>query len=201
MPVQAETGKTAGKTETGKTATPAGQPSQSATPGEKSASPVEKESQKAEPADKTLVPSTPVSTTPAASEKSPARIITVHFKVEESVLKGGALGDELKEKHVSKLITEEPELPKTGRTRTAKTQVDKGYDKSPVMCVTDGGRCKAEVPADERDAYGLSVLPPTAASQEKFQDKPNDKMGSNADLLRDFIRRHGGLDSDNTASR
>lgn len=182
-PGQAETSKT----EPGKTATPAGPPSQSATPGEKSAQPVEKAGQKAELADKMLFPSTPVSTTPAESEAS-GRNITIHFKVEESVLKGGAQGDEIKGK-VAKLITEEPELPKTGRTRTAKTQVDKGYDKSPVTCVTDGGRCKAVVPADERDAYGLSVLPPSAAS--------TDKMGSNADLLRDFIRRHGGLDSDN----
>ncbi len=184
---------TPGQKDDGKTATPAGQPSQSATPGEKSAPPVEKASQKAEPADKTLSSSTPasttpVSTTPAESESS-ARIITVHFKVEESVLKGGAQGDEIKEGKIAKLITEEPELPKTGRTKTAKTQVDKGYDKSPVTCVTDGGRCKAEVPADEREAYGLSVLPPAAAS--------TDKTGSNADLWREFIRTHGGLDSDN----
>lgn len=184
QPGRAETSKT----EPGKTATPAGTPSQSATPGEKSAQPVEKPGQKAEPADKMLVPSTPVSTTPAESEAS-GRSITIHFKVEESVLKGGAQGDEIKESKIAKLITEEPELPKTGRTKTAKTEVDKGYDKSPVTCVTDGGRCKAVVPADERDAYGLSVLPPSAAS--------TDKMGSNADLLRDFIRRHGGLDSDN----
>lgn len=189
-PGQAETGKT---TETGKTAAPADPPSRPAAPGDKSASPVEKSSQKAEPADKTLSSSTPasntpVSSTPAGSEAA-ARTITVYFKVEEAVLKGGAQGDEIKEGQLAKLTAEEPELPKTGRTKTAKTQVDKGYDKSPVMCATDGGRCKAQVPADERDSYGLSVLPPAAA--------PRDKPGSNADLMREFIRRHGGLDSDN----
>lgn len=45
------------------------------------------------------------------------------------------------------------------------------------------------MPRDERDTYGLTVLPPAA--------DPHDKMGSNADLMREFIRTHGGLDSDN----
>lgn len=169
-----------GPTEPSKTATPADPPSQSAQPGGKSAQTIEKENQKAEPADKTLASGTP----DAAGGN-----ITIYFKVEESVLQGGAQGDEIKETHLAKFTAPEPELPKTGRTKTAKTQVDKGYDRSPVMCVTDGKGCKAQVPRDERDSYGLTVLPPAA--------DPHDKMGSNADLMREFIRTHGGLDSDN----
>jgi len=187
-------------------------PSQPAAPGEKSASapeklkssektepgdkrssgiqksnqssqPPEKSTEKAEPGDKT-----PSSGAAAYPEKAAGNTvhITIHFKVTETALQGGGQGDEIKEQS-TKLTALEPPLPKTGQTKTAKAKLDQGHDRGPVTCTTGpGGRCKAQVPADERESYGL----PTSPIGTGLQDKPaavadGDPLQAQAAILED----------------
>ena len=140
-------------------------PPRSATPGDKSAPAVEKSTEKAEPGDKT-----PSSGAAAYPEKAAGNAvhITIHFKVTETALQGGTPSDEIKEQQLTKLTALEPPLPKTGQPKTAKAKLDQGHDRSPVTCTTGtGGRCKAQVPADERESYGLPASPTGAGLQDK----------------------------------
>lgn len=145
-------------------ANPAATPQRPAAAGEKSAPAPEKsaanEKGKADLPDKT----------PDAAA-DPGGISTgnviIFFKATESVLQGGPQGDENKTV-MAKFTAPEPALPKTGQTRTAKAKLDTGHDRSPVTCNTGkDGRCKAQIPADERESYGLPALPPAAGLQDK----------------------------------
>lgn len=158
-------------------AEPTPAPAQSAAPGEKSATAVEKSNQKAQPGDKTP------SGTAAYPEKD-ASHVTIIFKVEESVLQGGSQGEEIGSQ-LTKLTAIEPALPKTGQTKTAKAKLDKDHDRSPVTCTTGAdGRCKAQLPADERDSYGLPALPSGASLREKLA------AAANGDPLLEFFKTH-----------
>ena len=65
----------------------------------------------------------------------------------------------------AKLTAPEPELPKTGRTRTAKAALDQGHDRSPVTCTIGPDRkCKAKLPAEDLKTYQVA-RDPSSASQ------------------------------------
>ncbi|MDO8399278.1 MAG: hypothetical protein Q7T45_15805 [Bradyrhizobium sp.] len=158
---------------------PAATPPRSTTPGDKSAPPVEKSNLKAEPGAKT--PDKDV----AYPEKD-AGTVTIIFKVAESVLQGGPQGDDLKTL-TTKLTALEPALPKTGQSKTVKAKLDKGHDHSPVTCIAGAGnRCKAQVPADEFESYGLPASTTATDPQDKTVTAADD------DPLLEFLRAHSG---------
>lgn len=162
-------------------------PPRSATSGEKSAPAPEKsagndKSEKAGIPDKTPTP---------AGAADPGNIstdqVTIIFKVAESVLQGGSQGDETKTV-MAKFTAPEPALPKTGQSKTAKAKLDTGHDRSPVTCNTGAeGRCKAQIPADERESYGLPALPPAAGLQDKTA------AGADNDPLLEFVKAYSAI--------
>jgi hypothetical protein len=80
---------------------------------------------------------------------------TVFVKANEEVVQGGPTGQPLASQLV-KLLAPRPALPGSGVSKTAQ---DTGFDKPPAQCTTGiDGRCKFEVPADERPVYGLPVM-------------------------------------------
>jgi hypothetical protein len=90
---------------------------------------------------------------------------TVFVKANEEVLQGTPTGQPLASQTV-KLLAERPALPSS---RESKTAQDTGFDKPPAQCTTGAdGRCKFEVPADERPVYGLPVTD-TAARRPNYR--------------------------------
>jgi hypothetical protein len=90
---------------------------------------------------------------------------TVFVKANEEVLQGTPTGQPLASQTV-KLLAERPALPSS---REIKTAQDTGFDKPPAQCTTGAdGRCKFEVPADERPVYGLPVAD-TAARRPNYR--------------------------------
>jgi hypothetical protein len=90
---------------------------------------------------------------------------TVFVKANEEVVQGGPTGQPLASQMV-KLLAERPALPSS---RESKTAQDTGFDKPPAQCTTGAdGRCKFEVPADERPVYGLPVTD-TAARRPNYR--------------------------------
>jgi hypothetical protein len=89
----------------------------------------------------------------------------VFVKANEEVVQGGPTGQPLASQMV-KLLAERPALP---NSRESKTAQDTGFDKPPAQCTTGAdGRCKFEVPADERPVYGLPVAD-TAARRPNYR--------------------------------
>ena len=78
-----------------------------------------------------------------------------------SALQGGTPGDEIKEQQLDQAhVRRSLHCRRSARPRPQRRKLDQGHDRSPVTCTTGtGGRCKAQVPADERESYGLPVLP------------------------------------------
>jgi hypothetical protein len=125
-------------------------------------------------------PRTPTTTeTPHTPDAPPARTTdappttptsddipsTVFVKANEEVLQGTPTGQPLASQTV-KLLAERPALPSS---REIKTAQDTGFDKPPAQCTTGAdGRCKFEVPADERPVYGLPVAD-TAARRPNYR--------------------------------
>jgi hypothetical protein len=90
---------------------------------------------------------------------------TVFVKANEEVVRGEPTGQPLASQIV-KLLAERPALPSSRETKTAQ---DTGFDKPPAQCTTGAdGRCKFEVPADERPVYGLPVTD-TAARRPNYR--------------------------------
>jgi hypothetical protein len=90
---------------------------------------------------------------------------TVFVKANEEVVRGEPTGQPLASQMV-KLLAERPALPSSRETKTAQ---DTGFDKPPAQCTTGAdGRCKFEVPADERPVYGLPVTD-TAARRPNYR--------------------------------
>lgn len=94
---------------------------------------------------------------PAPDAARSTNTVTLDFKATEAVMTGRPdLTKEVKQQLVKIVPIEEPAHPKTGTTKTAKAEQDKGYDKSPVQCTTDAkGECRAEIPPEEREVYGF----------------------------------------------
>jgi len=151
--------------------------------GNKSALAVDKLDQKAEPGRKT-----PPSGAAADPDKAAGQV-TIIFKVTETVLQGGSQGEETKTV-MAKFTAPEPALPKTGQTKTAKAKLDTGHDRSPVTCNTGAdGRCKAQIPADEREIYGLPALPRAVGLQDKTAaDADNDP-------LLEFVKAYSAIEA------
>ena len=76
---------------------------------------------------------------------------------------------------VAKLTAPEPELPKAGRTRTAKAALDRGHDRGPVTCVAGaGGKCKAQLTAEDLETYSAvaRTSPPSRAASSRRRISP-----------------------------
>jgi hypothetical protein len=90
---------------------------------------------------------------------------TVFVKANEEVVRGEPTGQPLASQIV-KLLAERPALPSSRETKTVQ---DTGFDKPPAQCTTGAdGRCKFEVPADERPVYGMPVTD-TAARRPNYR--------------------------------
>jgi hypothetical protein len=95
-------------------------------------------------------PETPPTQTTDVPPKTPTSDdipSTVFVKANEEVVRGEPTGQPLASQMV-KLLAERPALPSS---RESKMAQDTGFDKPPAQCTTGAdGRCKFEVPADER---------------------------------------------------
>ncbi len=113
-------------------------------------------------------PETPPTQTTDVPPKTPTSDdipSTVFVKANEEVVRGEPTGQPLASQIV-KLLAERPALPSSRESRTAQ---DTGFDKPPAQCTTGAdGRCKFEVPADERPVYGLPVTD-TAARRPNYR--------------------------------
>jgi hypothetical protein len=105
----------------------------------------------------------PIVSAPPASDQTTATPVSLFVKATESVLAGQPEGKELGQQVVKLVPLNEPALPRIGRSQTARSAEDMGYDKPPVQCTTDAkGECRAEVPPEERPIYGFPRGPVTA---------------------------------------
>jgi hypothetical protein len=110
-------------------------------------------------------PPTQTTDTPPKTPTSDDIPSTVFVKANEEVVRGEPTGQPLASQMV-KLLAERPALPSSRETKTAQ---DTGFDKPPAQCTTGAdGRCKFEVPADERPVYGLPVTD-TAARRPNYR--------------------------------
>jgi hypothetical protein len=105
------------------------------------------------------------------------------------VVRGEPTGQPLASQMV-KLLAERPALPST---RESKTAQDTGFDKPPAQCTTGAdGRCKFEVPADERPVYGLPVTD-TAARRPNYRVEFN-ALKSSGGVAEITGRKPGGTE-------
>jgi hypothetical protein len=137
-------------------------------------------------------PETPPTQTTDVPPKTPTSDdipSTVFVKANEEVVRGEPTGQPLASQMV-KLLAERPALPST---RESKTAQDTGFDKPPAQCTTGAdGRCKFEVPADERPVYGLPVTD-TAARRPNYRVEFN-ALKSSGGVAEITGRKPGGTE-------
>jgi hypothetical protein len=112
----------------------------------------------------------------AIPEQKPEEPIpdTIFVKAKESVLRGEEKGEPIENQVVKLFPTEEPDLPGTG----TKEAQDTGFDKDPVQCTTGAdGECKAQVPPEDRAAYGLPDTGALPAHYRADYELPKDSGG------------------------
>jgi hypothetical protein len=137
-------------------------------------------------------PETPPTQTTDVPPKTPTSDdipSTVFVKANEEVVRGEPTGQPLASQMV-KLLAERPALPSS---RESKTAQDTGFDKPPAQCTTGAdGRCKFEVPADERPVYGLPVTD-TAARRPNYRVEFN-ALKSSGGVAEITGRKPGGAE-------